>query len=137
MTQKEHIKELEKRLKNTSNLAEVGNYFLDHLGEKQSFIKQSTPIETHPLLKAVVEKCGESLFKKKCVVNMFLSKVKDADFIHGFCAIDNRSAVLLYFEKSDIGLLVIPPLDLKSNMDFFRFSTFVTKQPLSGISGSI
>ena len=137
MTQKEHIKELEKRLKNSDDLVEVANYFLDHLGEKESFLQQSVPIRPLPLLQAVVEKCGETLWNKKCTVKLFLTKAPNGGLIHGFGIMGNRSANLLYFEKSDIGLLMIPPLDLKSNISFFRFSTITTKQPISWINGTI
>ena len=64
MTQREHIKELERRLKNADNLAEVANYFLDHLGEEQSFIKQSKPMKNHPLLKAVVENVVKTYLRR-------------------------------------------------------------------------
>ncbi|XWN34793.1 MAG: hypothetical protein ROO73_04290 [Roseivirga sp.] len=118
-----HIKALEKRLKTGKEFSKVVDYFLTYLGENKKFMDESVPLEEdHEIILAVVGKIAEGIFASKPQIeHSFLSRFPDSDLIHGTLVISKHLSNVIFFEKSDIGLFIIPLPD--GHIHFFRFST--------------
>lgn len=120
MALKQHIQALEELLNTTTSFSKAAEYFLDHLGENEDFLKQGKIIE-HDALESILAAFAKRLANVENATGLHLMKSKHGNIIHGFCWLGNRNTTLFYFDKSDIGLLIVAPVALKGDTDFFRF----------------
>ncbi len=126
----DHIKALEKRLKTSTNLGQVFEYFLDHLGDHESFLDACEPLDgEHDLITAMVNGLAKRIFPKEDNPRMeapVLMQFPETDFIHGLLFVNKRDANILFFEESKMGLLITSLS--QGNVDYFRFAGIPVNQ---------
>ncbi|WP_353571208.1 hypothetical protein [Candidatus Albibeggiatoa sp. nov. BB20] len=116
----EKLNELRHQLIKATDFRDPLNYFFNHFSANREVIKKGELIE-HPLIGQVVEKVGQQLFGDDAQVNdLFLSEIKQYDFIHGTCFVSGHAVNILFFSDIDMGLLGIVMEDDK--MMTARFS---------------
>lgn len=122
---KRHIRALEKCLKTSKDFSKVADcYFTCLEGDEKFFEKSVVLEEEHELILKVVKKIAGSIFTDKPQIqHTLLSRFSGSDFIHGSLIINHHLSSLIFFEKSEIGMLMITLLNRQ--MHFFRFSTTV------------
>lgn len=120
MTIKQHVRKLEKLLITAANFSKVAEYFFDHLAENSEFTRQGGRVE-HDALESILAVFAQRLADAEDATDVVLIKPNIHGMIHGFCLLGDRNTVVLYFEKSDIGLLIVSPSEPGGNTDFFRF----------------
>lgn len=126
----EHIKQLESKLIEEKSLSRVMDYFLTHLGESPEFMEHSVPLKDHESLRSLMERHLKVVSKKTQKIHLFLSRVKRSHFIHGCCIAGQYSYTLLYFEKSNLGLLVQQPVKINEKITYLKFALIEKKPPL-------
>ncbi|MDQ3250561.1 MAG: hypothetical protein M3Q45_15315 [Chloroflexota bacterium] len=115
---------LKMKLMEAKELADVMNYFFDHLGESQEFINVSQPAR-HELLEAIIaQTVGPLLGAKAKVVlhNFLLLHVAQHQFYHGAFTIQGKMANVIYFDDIQMGCIAVA-LGMDGPTSFIRFST--------------
>ncbi len=117
----EKLSDLKDKLLTGENFSDTYNYFFDHFGENNEFMRMSKKTK-HPVIKKIISSIGEQLFKKKVdVTHMMLLKFPKSDFYHGACFIDGKMGGIIFFQDIDMGMISI----VKEYPEtlFIRFST--------------
>ncbi|MCP4347674.1 MAG: DCN1-like protein [Desulfobacterales bacterium] len=117
----EKLSDLKQKLATGDNFSDIYNYFFDHFGENNEFMRMSKKAK-NPMIKKIISFVGEQLFKKKVdITHMMLLKFPKSDFYHGACFIDGKMGGVIFFKDIDMGMLSI----VKEYPEtlFIRFST--------------
>jgi len=118
---KDHIKKLEELMKQGKDFSKMADYFLTHLGEDRSFTRHGKLVQEYPDLEFIAQKLTGRIFQQEQAdVSLFLIQATGTDFYHGFGQVGKVGITLIFFEKSGVGLLIIPVIGADSH--YFRFT---------------
>jgi len=113
---------LKDKLMAAVDFKEPWDYFFENFGEDPEFFKFGKRAKL-PILKEVVTKVGQRLFKQEKILvsDFLLTQIARHHFFHGACFIEGKIATILFFDDIDMGLIAI---FLKgSEISLARFST--------------
>jgi hypothetical protein len=117
------LAELKIKLVTATNFKTIFNFFFDHFGENEEFLKVGGP-KHNELLQQVLVTSAQSVLKKSAIIvnNLLMVYVEEKQFYHG-CAMFNHMLVnFFYFEDIDAGLLALAPLSSEAESVIIRFS---------------
>jgi hypothetical protein len=110
------LTELKLKLVTADDFYEVFNFFFDHFGESDEFIKVSVP-QHNDLLQQVLVACAEPVLQQRIVSvhNALMLYVAEHQFYHGAAFFNQFMINFFYFEDIDAGLLAIATRKLIDN----------------------
>ncbi len=122
------LEDLKEIMVTAKDLHEPWNFFLSNFGERDGFLSEGSKTD-HPVLKAILECIGETLFgAKQQLDKAVLIEIPKHSFIHGTCIMKGNFIAVLFFYDADIGLAsVLDPASGNSQM--LRFSSATVDKP--------
>lgn len=117
------LAELREKLLHDKALPPVWRFFLDHLGEDETFVGGGEPTDSQFLLTVLAQVARQLYPASAAITDIRLVRLAEEGFIHGGFSIDGRVGGLLYFEEPDTGLIVICELPPSIDVKYVRFRT--------------
>lgn len=120
------LDQLKEKLQMAGDFSEVWEFFLDHFGENEEFLRLGMPTTNDVLAKFIEEAlktCGQKHLGKASVriSRMVLIDLPDQGFLHGPAMVDDFMAGLFYFTDVRVGLISLSRLGSRWS-HFSRFS---------------
>jgi len=86
------------------NFSECFDYFFTHFGEDMSFHDLGEP-STNSLLPTVLKNLGKNYFGESAKISNYrMTELREHNFVHGTCFIDDKLAMVVYFTDIKMGL---------------------------------
>ncbi len=122
------LEDLKEMVVTAKDFHEPWDFFFTNFGERDGFMSEGRRTD-HPVLKAILESIGESLFGvKEQLDDALLVEIPKHSFIHGTCIMKGHFVAVLFFYDADIGLAsVLDPVSNNSQM--LRFSSATVEKP--------
>src|SRR5580765_544133 len=115
-----HLDILRKRLLHPTDYDQSLTYFLEEFAGDGAFVRASDPDEA-PHLKAVLSHVvSGALSKHVKVEGALVSYLREHQFYHGNAQADGRIVLFFYFNKEDIGMMMLMP-GVRGEADIARF----------------
>lgn len=127
------LAELKVKLVTATDFHAVFNYFFDHFGENDAFMRIGEPKQNDQLQQVLVA-CAQPVLKQSVVAvrNAMMIYVAEQQFYHGGGMFNHMMANFFYFEDIDAGLLALADLASPGKTMIARFSLqFLGEQPKS------
>lgn len=123
------LSKLKELLMASDNFSEINHYFYDHLAENPAFLKSCKKAK-NPVLKAVLKKIGERVFKEEevRVTGIMFMRPQRTPFYHGAFQVNGRFSSVFFFKDIDMGLAAISVSMGSSEIKYVRFSCMAVKQ---------
>jgi hypothetical protein len=116
------LEELKLKLTTAKDFQTVFEFFLDHFGDHEEFIKLGGPVEDTVLFGSIAGVARQLYGPDTVVLNPVMIAVPGTPFIHGRCVIGGRMANVLYFTDIQVGLVGVFSLNPKVPARYTRFS---------------
>lgn len=113
---------LKDKLVNEQEFIQVWNYFLDHFGDKLSFIALGKRT-SHPFLEAFVSQLSRTMFQHDVSPrDLMLTLLPEHKFIHGSVMVNTNIIGVIFFEDIQVGMATVVQMRKpKGDHQFIRF----------------
>lgn len=119
---------LKMKMVQANDFGKVMDYFFDHFGENDQFMRLGEPTR-HELLEQVLAATAKQTLRtsKVQITNGFFIHLPEQQFLHGACQLNGRLSNFFYFEDIDSGMVAIVTEPTKSETQIARFSCQMAK----------
>lgn len=116
------LNQLEQKLSQEKELSSIWSFYMDNFADYQEFTNLGEPT-INPLLEAAVTQICQQMYGREVAVrNLLLIRLADYQFVHGPFMIGGRIGGVIYFEKKQMGLVVVTELSPSQEVKYSRFS---------------
>ncbi len=98
---------MKEKLLTGEKFSDIHNFFFDHLGENDFFMKRCKRAK-NPQLTATITAAAKQVFQREVTITgMMLLKYPKFSFYHGSCFIEKKVAGMFFFEDINMGMLSV------------------------------
>ena len=122
--------ELKKMVFKAKDFGPIWNFFMDHFGENEQFLKMGRRAKEHVILDIVLDQLATQWFKVKKVskIGWVLTEIPEWKFTHGAGFLNGCMTSIFHFDDEEVGMFAVTHMK-SSRTDMGRFSTKIVSPP--------